>query len=85
MESVNNNVSMCQNGFVAERLNLLNLGTSAKAQKEKTEQRQNGEVKKAPLTEESVKSQNVVKMPSLDQFVAVDCEMVFVGKNKNIR
>ena len=40
----------------------------------------NGEVKKAPLTKEPVKSQNVVEMPSLDKFVAVDCEMVFVSK-----
>ena len=85
MESDNNNVSMCRNVLLTERLNLLNLGTSAKVQKEKTEQRENGEVKNAPLTEEPVKSQNVVKMPTLDQFVAVDCEMVFVGKKKDKR
>jgi len=69
MES--DNVSMCQNVFVTE------------AQEEKTEQKENGEVKNAPLTEEPVKSQNVGNIPSLDKFLAVDCEMVGVGKNKS--
>ena len=38
-------------------------------------------VKNAPPTQKSVKSKNLGKVPSLDKFVAVDCEMVGVGED----
>ena len=37
-------------------------------------------VKNSPATQRPVKSQNSGKIPSLDKFVAVDCEMVGVGE-----
>ena len=37
-------------------------------------------VKNAPPTQKPAKSQNLGKVPSLDKFVAVDCEMVGVGE-----
>ena len=37
-------------------------------------------VKSAPPTQKPVKSQNVGRIPSLDKFVALDCEMVGVGE-----
>ena len=37
-------------------------------------------VRNAPATQKQVKSVSVGKIPSLDKFVAVDCEMVGVGE-----
>ena len=37
-------------------------------------------VRNAPPTQKQVKSANIGKIPSLDKFVAVDCEMVGVGE-----
>ena len=76
MESDNkNNVSE----FNTERSSSLNLRKDAEAQKEKVKQRESSFEQINPPTPELNKRKNAVKIPSLDKFVTVDCEMVDVA------
>ena len=87
MESDNkNNVSE----FNTERSSSLNLRKVAEAQKEKVKQQETGEKTPIfcsfepinPATPKPKKRKNAI--PSLDRFVAIDCEMVGVGSNGKV-
>ena len=74
--------------FNTERSSSLNLRKVAEAQKEKVKQQETGEKTPIfcsfepinPATPKPKKRKNAVKIPSLDRFVAIDCEMVGVGE-----